>query len=155
MWYCACLCLKSSKPSLTKVTESDLQGLIPRCLLTELSQKEGTGWQMKYLPRRSLPGQGPLCSVVKDNVSIQSRNMDWGGCEVWERLRPSSIPSQRLSLLLELCSSGALGANNSCSPRCLWRLLSEGCFHLAPTGIKFSPAGCTEVSTASAWPFGA
>lgn len=150
------LCLrmpKICKPSLTKVTESDLQGLIPQCLLTELSQQEGIGWQMKYLPRRSLPGEGPLCSVVKDNVSIQrlshSRNTDWGGCEDWERQRPScsdTIPSQRISLFLdqppflELWSTEALGANNTCSLRCLWKLLSESCFHLAPTGIKFNPS---------------
>lgn len=131
-------CLKSAKPSLPKATESDLQGLIPRCLLTEFSQQEGIGWQMKYLPRRSLAGEGPPCSVVKDNVSIQrlshSRNIDWGGWEDCERHRPS----QRLSL--ELWSSEALGANSPCSLRWLWKLLSEGCFRLAPTGIKFNPS---------------
>lgn len=99
---------------------------------------------MKYLPRRSLPGEGPLCSVVKDNVSIQrlshSRSTNWGGCEDWERLRSSRIPSQRLSLFLELWSSEALGANTTCSLRCLWKLFSEGCFHLTPTGIKFNPS---------------
>lgn len=112
--------------------------------MTEFSQQKGIGWQMKHLPRRSLPGEGPLCSVVKDNVSIQrlshSRSPDWGGCEDWERLRPFCIPSQRLSLFLELWSSEALGANKTCSLRCLWKLLSEGCFHLAPTGIKFNPS---------------
>lgn len=37
-------------------------------------------------------------------------------------------------------SSGASEANNTCSLRCLWKLLSESCFHLAPTGTKFNPS---------------
>lgn len=71
----------------------------PRLNPTESGQQKGMRWQMKHLPRRSLPGEGPLCSVVEDNVSIQRLSHSRTGVE---RLRPSCIPSQRLSLLLEL-----------------------------------------------------
>lgn len=105
-------------------------------------QPAGRDWMADETPPQEIPSRrGALCSV-KDNVTIQrlshSRNTDWGGCEDWERLRPSCTPSQRLSLFL--CSSEVSGTNNSCSLRCLWKLLSEGSFHLAPTGIKFSPS---------------
>lgn len=59
--------------------ESGLQGLILQLLLAELSQQEGIGWQKKYLPRRSLPGEGPLCPVVKDNGSIKRLRAGAGG----------------------------------------------------------------------------